>query len=151
MGFSPFQLHLGCSLCILPPLIQTSSTASKELSMEKLLEHVHTDVCKACDNLMATKISQVVQANKYCGKEPSFEVGDFVMLNTANCQRESHKKANGCSTKLMPYFNGRYKVTTAFPEASVYTINIPNAPSPTYHFMHLNFVCTIPTMLTFSL
>ncbi len=30
--------------------------------------------------------------------------------------------------KLMPRYDGKYRVTAAFPEASVYSINMPNVP-----------------------
>lgn len=96
-GFSPFQPHLGHSPHILPPLIPTSPSSNNELSAETLLECMHTDMCEARNNLMAAKISQAVQANKYCAADPVFKVGDFVMLNTANRHREFREKADGHS------------------------------------------------------
>ncbi|EPQ50046.1 hypothetical protein GLOTRDRAFT_21152, partial [Gloeophyllum trabeum ATCC 11539] len=41
--------------------------------------------------------------------------------------------------KFMPRFDGPYRVTDAFPERSVYTLDLPNTPNifPEFHAKHL--------------
>ncbi len=104
-----------------------------------MIHHIHEDVFQAKDNLFVAKVTQAVQENKQCRLEPSFKVGDYVMLNTSNRRHKYYQKRNGRTTKLMPRFNGRYKVITAFLEASVYTIDMPNLPLSysTFHVSEL--------------
>ncbi len=134
-GFTPFQLHLGRSPRLLPPLITTSTALAEEFSTESFIQCLQDDVAEARDNLLVAKVSQAFQANKHRGEEPSFKIGDFMMLNTANRRREYREKADGRTAKLMPRFDGKYEVVAAFPEASVYSINMPNAPL-TYTTFH---------------
>lgn len=124
----PFQLHLGHSPWPLPPLTSLSVTSVEEETADSLIFCLHKDLCKAKDNLIAACISQAMQANKMRGDEPCFKVSDFVMLSTANRCHKYQQRWDGQTAKLMPHFNGKYKVISAHPEASVYSIDMPNAP-----------------------
>ncbi|TFK78714.1 hypothetical protein K466DRAFT_457098, partial [Polyporus arcularius HHB13444] len=87
-GFSPFQLHLGQSPRILPPLfdnaaLQTSSSFPMDAdSTVKLLRQIDTDVLKAQDNHLIAKLAQAQAVNHECGPEPLFKEGDLVMIST---------------------------------------------------------------------
>ncbi len=50
-GFSPFQLHLGKSPQLLPPLITMNTTTPEEFSVERLIKRLQDDVVEARDNL----------------------------------------------------------------------------------------------------
>ncbi len=107
-GFSPFQLLLGCSPWILPPLLLQQTTSDDEEKAESIIHHIHEDVCQAKDNLIVAKIAQAVQANKSHSDNPHFKVGDFVMLSTTNHHREYHQHSDGRTAKLMPHFDSKY-------------------------------------------
>jgi hypothetical protein len=63
--FSPFQLCMGHSPHILPPLVSNSSSKDlSEASAAKLIEKIHLNTLEAKDCLNCTKISQSVQCNK---------------------------------------------------------------------------------------
>ncbi len=49
-------------------------------------------------------------------------------------------KRDGRTAKLMPRFNRKYKVTAAYPKASIYTIKIPNSTLTymTFHTLELH-------------
>ncbi len=85
--------------------------------------------------MISARVAQAVQANKSLSDEPRYKVGDVVMLNTHNRRREFQQKKDGRTAKLMPRFDGKYKVTAAYPEASIYTINMPNS-TLTYTTFH---------------
>lgn len=131
-GFSPFQLHLGCSPSVLPPLISLPTLSEDEEKANLLIQRLHKDIAEAHNNLLVAKVAQAVQANKHCSKDPN---PDFVMLNTSNRHREYHQKSDGHTTKLMPQFDGKYKVVSAFLESSIYMIDMPNTPL-TYSTFH---------------
>jgi hypothetical protein len=113
MGFSNFQLHLGRSPRLIPPLVPTElpedlrSAASKA---EEMISQIQTDVLEAQDNLLQAKIFQEHYANMNRGKEFVFVVGDMVMLSTFNRRREYNKKGDKQAAKFFPHWDGPYKV-----------------------------------------
>lgn len=64
-----------------------------------------------------------------------------MLLNTHNRWREYQQKKDGRMAKLMPRFDGKYKVIAVYPEASVYTIDMPNSTLP-YTMFHASELCT---------
>ena len=62
-GFSPFQLHMGCSPHLIPPLILGEDNEPESLSAHALIDCIGLDVSEAQDNLLATKILQSEFAN----------------------------------------------------------------------------------------
>jgi hypothetical protein len=86
-GYSGFQLHLGRSPWIIPPLIPSllapEQTDCRPL-ISDLINRVNTDVADARDNLLLAKITQTHHANKSRTPNPLFSIGDLVMLSTSN-------------------------------------------------------------------
>jgi len=138
-GFSPFQLRMGHSPRIIPPLVsnETNSDRSDDeaLAAEDLICRIALDVDEAKDNLLAAKISQATFANKHRGKEVEYAVGDKVMLSTKHRRQEYMQKHSGRVVKFMPRFDGPFLVTRTNPNKSSYTLNLPNEPErfPTFH------------------
>lgn len=80
---------------------------------------------------------------------PSFCVGDKVMLATAHQQRDYMWAKDGWVAKFMPRFDGPYEVTQAFPKSSSYKLQLPltSKAHPTFHVAQL---CThVPNDDTF--
>ena len=94
-GFSNFQLHLGRSPRIIPPIVPSTlppvlrSTSSQ---VENLISHITMDVNEVQDNLITAKTFQAHYANTACGREVEYKVGDRVMLSTFHRWREYWKK-----------------------------------------------------------
>ncbi|KAF9024556.1 hypothetical protein BDZ89DRAFT_914455, partial [Hymenopellis radicata] len=86
-GFSGFQLRMGKSLRVIPPLV-AKARGPAELNAKRLIEQINTDVMNAHDNLIKAKVEQAHQANKTRIAEPTFKVGERVMLKTMNRRRE---------------------------------------------------------------
>ncbi|KAG1849998.1 hypothetical protein F4604DRAFT_1519671, partial [Suillus subluteus] len=94
-GMSPFQLHLGCSPCIIPPLIHpTDNNTPEEERTHSLISQLEYDVMEAQDNLLVAKASQAIQVNKHQSLELLLMVGDKVMLLTKHCRREYMQKGD---------------------------------------------------------
>jgi hypothetical protein len=70
-GFSPFQLHLGRTPRMIPPLIPASNDAHPDITTQAIaactiIEKLERDVWEAQDNIFKAKISQVLGC-KYPG------------------------------------------------------------------------------------
>jgi len=92
-GYSPFQLKLGRSPRILPPLIEEPPKPSREhISAREVMTRVSQDVVDAKDNLMVAKISQAHHVNEHRRDDPEYKVGDLIMLSTLNRRREHKQK-----------------------------------------------------------
>jgi hypothetical protein len=143
-GFSGFQLRMGRSPWIIPPIVPDRLTAeiadvdSTEKATE-LLERIRLDSEEAKDNMLLAKMTQAYHANKHRGEDDVFVVGDRVMLSMLHRCKEYHKKGEKWATKFFPRFNGPYKITRAHPETSNYTLDLPNSPHvfPTFHASEL--------------
>jgi len=139
-GFSPFQLLMGRSPCLIPPLTTAlTDTVTEEIpeaeSAINLINDLALDVAEAQDNLLAAKVVQAEFANRHHGDEIVFKEGDKVLLSTKHrCCKYIQARSNR-STKFMPRFDGPYIVTRAFPSKSCYTLDLPNEPNriPTFH------------------
>jgi hypothetical protein len=83
-GFSPFQLRMGRSLRLIPPLLAPTVpiTDMDEIAAISLIERIALDVSEAQDNLLMAKITQSEFANKHRLDEVVYAVGDKVMLST---------------------------------------------------------------------
>ena len=130
-GFSPFQLHIGRSPRLIPPiapLVWAQAAPGPGVDALRLIEQINADVAEAKDNLMLAKVFQADQANKKRGTEDAYEVNDLVMLSTANRRKEYASTGDGWSAKLFPQQDGPYRVAEAFPQTSTYRLDVPNAP-----------------------
>ena len=95
-GFSGFQLKMGQSLRLLPPILKSLPTeiaGTKEaVNAVDVIEHVAIDVQGAKNALAAAKVGQAHYANAHHGVEDIFVTGDLKMLSTFNRQWEYKKK-----------------------------------------------------------
>ena len=96
MGFLGFQLKIGCSPRLIPPvlnLLPMELSGTKEaVNTASLIKQITVNVQDAKDALAAAKISQAYYANAHHGVEDVFVIGDLVMLSTFNCRHEYKKK-----------------------------------------------------------
>ncbi|KAF9554976.1 hypothetical protein CPC08DRAFT_615322, partial [Agrocybe pediades] len=87
-GFSPFQICLGRSPRIIPPLVHSPVEDSATESANEFLRRMEQISCEAQDNLLQAKILQSLQANKLRSSDFPFVIGDRVQLSTKNRRRE---------------------------------------------------------------
>ncbi|KAG2357580.1 hypothetical protein BDR07DRAFT_1219579, partial [Suillus spraguei] len=86
---SPFQLHIGCSPRIIPPLQRPSTDeTTKDQRARLLLMQLQYDVMEAQDSLLAAKALQATQVNKHRSAELTLAIGDKVMLSTRHRRRD---------------------------------------------------------------
>jgi hypothetical protein len=84
-GFSPFQLRLGRTARVLPPLIAPPPKPSSEyITARGVIQEVSANVAAARDNLVLAKISQAYQTNPSRSNPIPYKTGDKVMLSTLN-------------------------------------------------------------------
>jgi hypothetical protein len=105
-----------------------------------IIELLEIDMQEARDSLMAAKISQSHYVNINRDTDPTFKVGDKVMLATKNRQREYMQGKSRHVAKFMLRFDGPYEITAVHPESSNYTLLIPNHrgdKTTTFHMSHL--------------
>jgi hypothetical protein len=148
-GFSPFQLRMGWSPRVIPPLIQGEDGALEDIWASQVIERLTLDVKEAQDNMLRAKLSQSLAANEHRTDDFLFEKGKRVVLFTLHCRREYRSKDEKRVAKFMPRYNGPYTVTDTAPEISTITVELPNNPQtfPTFHTSQvLPFVENDPTL-----
>lgn len=93
-GFTPFQLRMGRSPRIIPPLILAKSSATMtDIDAWHIIRQLETDVFEVQDNLLWAKISQSIQANKHRTLKFPFKIGSRVCLSTSH--QRNHYKVKG--------------------------------------------------------
>ena len=138
-GFTPFQLRLGRTPRIIPPLLPKSVTDSVEtppaIAARTIIERLEHDVWEAQDNMIKAKISQAHHANKTRSMEFPFHVGQRVRLSTLHRRREYKSKDQTRVVKFMPRFDGPYEILKINPTHSTVTLNLPRSPDvfPVFH------------------
>ena len=131
-GFSGFQLKTDR----LPLLIPLSIDATPEqTTAHKIITWVTLDIKEAQDNLLAAKIRQAYHANEHHAPEDIYKIGDLVMLSTENHCCNYKRKGKTHVAKFMPWNDGPYTITHAFPGCSEYTLKLLNNPNtfPSFH------------------
>ena len=96
-GFSNFQLHLGRSPCVIPPLVPERLPLELRSAMtqaEEVITKVNLDIGEAKDNLLAAKVDQVHYANTNHGPEVVYNVGNCIMLSTSHRCNKYRKMSN---------------------------------------------------------
>ena len=91
------------------------------------------NIADAHDAIIEARTFQTERTNKRRGKEPEITAGHLVYLSTKNLNLPKNR-----ARKLCPKFIGPYKVMTANPETSNYTLELPVALQerqivPTFH------------------
>jgi hypothetical protein len=102
-GYSPFQLHLGCSLRMLPALLPPTEVPwhePEDVRAHGLLSRLQQDFMEVQDNLLSAKATQATTVNK--SRAPSFtlHVGDCVMLATKHHRRDYIQKGDKRVAKI---------------------------------------------------
>jgi len=143
-GFSNFQIHLGHSPHLIPPILPATvadsrSDTTEALCAQDLITTIETDVMEARDNLLQEKVFQMYYANQNQSLEFPFKIGDQVMLLTLHCHQEFKKKSKKQAAKFFPQYDGPYHIIDIHVETSNYTLKLPNLPNtyPTYHASEL--------------
>jgi hypothetical protein len=137
-GFSPFQLLMGQSPCLIPPLTALTSTVTDEIpeadAAINLINGLTLDITEAQDNLLVAKVAQAEFTNCHHGNKIVFKEGDKVLLLTEHRCHEYMQTGSGHSTKFMPHFDSPYIVTHS---KSCYTLDLPNKPNcfPTFSLL----------------
>jgi hypothetical protein len=136
-GFTPFQLRMGRSPRVIPPLVHTSNDV-EDIRAEEVIKRLELDVMEAKDNMTRAKISQTLSANAKRSDDFPFKVGDRVVLSTMHRRREYKAKGENRVAKFMPRFDGPYPTTDVSPTHSTVTLDLPNkATFPTFHTAHV--------------
>lgn len=78
----------------------------------------------------------VHEANKDHNADPTYKVGDWVLLATAHRWRDYMQAKDGHVTKFMPHFDGQYNLVQAYLEFLSYT-PLSSKAHPTFHVSHL--------------
>ncbi len=136
VGFSGFQLCMGRLPHIVPSLVPECliNPDSDFQAAADCIKKIEIDTAKAADNILAMKISQAHHANKHRSPEPSFSIGDHVMLLTMHRRRDYQAGHRNCVAKFMPCFDGPYTIVDAHTDFSTYTLDIPSSNVfPTFH------------------
>jgi len=82
-GYSGFELHMGRSPRIIPPLVEPiAGSDTEEFHVVEVVEQITAAVDEAKDNMLLAKVQQAYHANKHRGDDDVFMVGDRVMLST---------------------------------------------------------------------
>jgi hypothetical protein len=141
-GFLRFQLHIGRSPKIIPPLILPNNDDLDELKSPDALEFtekMELATHEAKDALLMAKIQQSFHANKTRDTKEQYRVGEKVMLSTLHRRREHKNQDKNRVAKFMPRFDGPYLIIDANPTLSSYTLELPNNPGlfPTFHSSEL--------------
>jgi hypothetical protein len=134
-GFSPFQLRMGRSPHVIPPLVQGKDGTLEDIRASQVIEHLTLDIKEAQDNMLRAKLVQSLAANEHCTDDFLFEKGKRVVLSTLHHCREYRSKDEKRIAKFMPRYDGPYTMTDTAPEISTVTIELPNNPQmfPTFH------------------
>jgi hypothetical protein len=139
IGFTPFQIRLGRSPRIIPPIIPISLSPTPPTDdvqqATDIIHQIATDTNEAKDNLLQAKVFQAHFANDHRGADELYAVGDKVMLSTLHRRQEYKKKGEHRVAKFFPRYDGPYDVIDAFPHVSAYKLELPNSPNifPTFH------------------
>lgn len=136
-GFSRFQLHIGRSPRLIPPIVEQHSLDSTPESSHasNVLNQIDVDVLEARDNLFNAKVAQTHAANLHRGPDPVYAVGDKVMMSTMHRRRDYMQRGDNRVAKFMVRWDGPYTILHSHPEFSVYTLDLPAHMHifPTFH------------------
>ena len=141
-GFSNFQLHLGRSPRVIPPIVPNAlpvELGSAATRAEEIIQQINDDVDAARDNLMLAKVFQAHNANENRGPEVEYKINDLVMLSTTNRRQMYKKKGEKRAAKFFPRWDGPYRITAANPATSSYTLDMGQQTNvfPTFHSSQL--------------
>jgi len=135
-GFSPFQLRMGHSPRIIPPLVPAKPSAMvMDINAWHVMRKLETDVLEAQDNLLKAKILQSTQSNKHRTLKFPFKIGSRVRLSTLHRRNDYKTKDEKRVAKFMPHYDGPYTIIDIDKDHSTVTLDLPNSPNifPVFH------------------
>jgi len=166
-GYTPFMLKSSHQPCLIPPLFVppvpdkdathvVNDSGAPQLDaiapvVISFMEELHKSLADAQDSLFAAKLSQAYQANILQAIDPSFNVGDKVLLSTEYRQWDYMQSKDRRVAKFMPHFDGPYSITKAFSSSSMYTLDIPASSRihPSFHVLLLQpFIANDPSLFS---
>lgn len=130
---TPAELIFGKRLSLIPPLLPSTSTTTSSTIPQAQLTVMEWDLAAkrmeleegiAHDELLLTKHQQSVQANKHRCPDLVYCPGDKVYLNTAEFHHK-YKTTTNHSAKFIPHWEGPFTILHAFPEQSLYELDVP--------------------------
>ena len=141
-GFSAFQLRMGRSPRVIPPLLPnppnsqtpTDDTDNTARLAKDIIEKIHTCSLAAQDNLHQAKISQSAQVNKHRVLTFPFKVGECVRLSTVHRRHEYKTKGQNRVAKFMPRFDGPYTILSIDEPHSTIKLDLPSSAKSTRTF-----------------
>jgi hypothetical protein len=139
-GLSGFQVRMGHSPRVLPPLIPSlpeidALRRDVAASLRTTLHTIADCESQAKDALIVARVSQAHFANLHRAPEREYKVGDKVLLSTTHRRKEYKDGDKTRVAKFICRFDGPYTVISAFPETSTYTLDLPNSPR-TFNTFH---------------
>ena len=131
--FSPFQLCMGQLPHIIPPLLGTDLNnipPEHVLSAKQIIQKLAMDINKAKDNLLQAKVSMAHYTNTHHGPKVKYEIGNWVVFVNSPMKVLGITETWGEKgvAKFFPQYDGPFEITGCHPEASTYTINMPQYP-----------------------
>jgi len=135
-GFSPFQLHMGRSPRIIPPLVPAKPSATvMDIDAWHVIRKLESDVLEAQDNLLKAKILQSTQSNKHHTLKFPFKLGSHVQLSTLHQCNDYKAKGEKHVAKFMPRYDSPYMIIDVDKDHSTVTLDLPNSPNifPVFH------------------
>lgn len=135
-------------LSLTPPLLPSTSTLTSPTIPQAQLTATEWDLAVkrmeleegiVHDKLLLAKHQQSVQANKHCCPDPIYCPGDKVYLNTVEFCHE-YKTTTNHSAKFVPHWEGPFTILHAFPEQSLYELDVlvtSMQSTPQHHVSHL--------------
>ncbi len=137
-GFAPFELNGG----YMPTMLRELAKEPALPGVRDFAERAVANLRAAHDALIASRVSQTHQANKHRRSEnaetdPDFKEGGLAYLSTANLSLPKNR-----ARKLMPKYIGPFKILSANPATSTYTLDLPpdlraRGIHPTFHVERL--------------
>jgi len=118
-GYAPFELAGGYMPSMIKE-IRSDENFAQGVKMFALT--ALQNLADAHDAIIEARVFQADKANKKRGDEPNIAIGDLVYLSTKNLNMPKNR-----ARKLCPKYIGPYKVSTAYPESSNYSLELPMA------------------------
>lgn len=143
---TPAELVFGKCLPLIPPLLPSTSTTTSSTIPQAQLTVTEWDLAAkrmeleegiAHDELLLAKHQQSVQVNKHRHPDPVYHPGDKVYLNTAEFCHE-YKTTTNCSAKFIPHWEGPFTILCAFPEQSLYELDVPVTSTQSTPWCHVS-------------
>ena len=131
---TPTQLLFGTSIRLFPSF-RPSTVDTPVPAVAEFIERINESVAIAKDNHLAAKTVQAHNVNKHRRPEPTYKVGEKVLLDSCNIHHRL--KRQGRSAKFYPCYLGPFKIIEARPESSNYKLEL--SPAVDFKSIHLVF------------